>query len=156
MKCAVCKTEFLPRTKTQVCCSLPCKGKRRYLLGQVTTATQYERISGNWERYLSRLLYFNGRKRDNLTREILMAQLIKQNFKCALTGVPLTCVLEKGVSHETNVSVDRKVPGGDYVADNIQLVCKAVNKWRSNLSVDEFVNWCELVVKHNRGNKNGN
>ena len=86
-----------------------------------------------------------------------MAQLEKQDFKCALSGVPLTCKLEKGVSCPTNASVDRIVAGGPYTADNIQMVCRALNAWRSDTTVTDFVEWCRLVVKFNdeKGTKDG-
>lgn len=147
-ECPVCKQEFTPKSGAHKFCSDSCKGRWKYVNGSVTTGSQYKQISGNWNRYMSRLLYFNGRKRDALTRAILMAQLEKQNFCCALTGVALTCQLEKGVRTLTNASIDRIVAGGPYTADNIQLVCAAVNKWRSDLPVDNFIEWCRKVVAH--------
>ncbi len=147
--CIVCGCAFKPRTKTHKYCSVKCRGAAKYTDGTVTTQTQYAQISGNWERYLSRLLYFNGRKRDLLTRDILMAQLLKQDYRCALTGRLLTCQLEKGKSFPTNASVDRVIAGGAYTANNIQLVCRAVNMWRSDLPVSDFVEWCRAVVAHN-------
>ncbi len=144
--CAKCGGVFIPRTKVHKYCSDACRGAAKYTDGTVTTQRQYVQISGNWERYLSRLLYFNGRKRDLLTRDILMAQLLKQDYKCALTGARLTCQLEKGKTFSTNASVDRVVAGGPYTADNIQLVCRAVNMWRSDLPVSDFVEWCRKVV----------
>ena len=147
--CEICCTVVPKRTKTQRFCSDQCRGKWKYYSGKVSTDSQYKNISGNWHRYLPRLLYFNGRKRDKLTREILMNQLVKQNFKCALSGVDLTCFLEKGITHNTNASVDRIIAGGAYTADNIQIVCRALNAWRSNTSVEDFVEWCRLVVNFN-------
>lgn len=158
LACVICGKEVKRRTRTQRFCSTACRGKWKYYSGEVSTDSQYERISGNWVRYTSRLLYFNGRKRDQLTREILMGQLKKQDFKCALSGVPLTCKLEKGVSCPTNASIDRIVAGGPYTADNIQIVCRAVNMFRGATSVTDFVEWCRLVVKFNdeKGACNGN
>jgi hypothetical protein len=147
--CAECGGVYTPRTKVHKYCSDACRGAAKYTDGTVTTQRQYVQISGNWERYLSRLLYFNGRKRDLLTRDILMAQLLKQDYRCALTGTRLTCQLEKGKTFPTNASVDRVVAGGPYTADNIQLVCRAVNMWRSDLPVSDFVEWCRSVVAHN-------
>lgn len=146
--CAECKGIFTPRTKAHKYCSEACRGAAKYTNGHVTTQSQYAGISGNWDRYLSRLLYFNGRKRDLLTRSMLMTQLVQQNYQCALTGMPLTCQLEKGKRFPTNASVDRIVAGGAYTADNIQLVCRAVNMWRSDLPVSDFVEWCRAVVAH--------
>lgn len=136
-------------SKAQHYCSPQCKGKHKYSTQKVTTETQYEHITGNWKRYVSRLLYFGGRKRDQLTQEILLKKLEAQDYKCALTGLPLTCVLQKGVVTKTNASIDRIIPGGPYTEDNIQIVCRAVNSWRADLTVDEFIDWCSKVVKHN-------
>lgn len=148
-QCVVCSTVFTPSSGVHKFCSTACRGKWKYITGSHSTENQYKEISGNWERYLARLLYYGGRKRDKLTRDILMAQLIKQDYKCALTGRLLTCTLDKGVAAKTNASVDRIVAGGSYTADNIQLVCRAVNQWRGDIPVDEFVDWCAAVVNHN-------
>lgn len=148
--CAVCGAEFTPHSGVHKFCSEECKGKWKYITGQVTTESQYKQISGNWVRYVSRLLYYGGRKRDQLTRDHLLQKLEEQQYRCALTGVPLTCNLEKGVISPTNASVDRIIAGGPYTIDNIQMVCRAVNMWRSDLSVPEFVSWCQKVVDHNR------
>ena len=153
--CAVCGKEFVPKSGVHKFCSTSCKGKQKYIMGWVTTQNQYEAISGNWERYLSRLLYYGGRKRDMLTREILMEQLRRQNYLCALSGVPLTCTLKKGTSCATNASVDRVTAGGAYTADNIQLVCRALNHWRADTSVPDFIEWCRKVVAYADSQRSG-
>ena len=129
-------------------CSDPCRGKWKYITGEQSTENQYRKISGNWARYCARLLYYGGRKRDKLTRQILLDKLEAQDYKCALTGVSLTCDLILGEDSLTNASVDRIVAGGPYTADNIQMVCKAVNQWRGAIPIDEFVEWCRRVVDH--------
>jgi len=146
--CAVCGTEFVPKSGPHKFCSEPCKEKWKYITGSFSTGNQYRKISGNWVRYVSRLLYYGGRKRDLLTRDIILAQLEKQNYLCALSGHPLTCDLEKGVVSQTNASVDRIIAGGAYTADNIQIVCRALNHWRSDTSVPDFVAWCRRVVEY--------
>lgn len=148
--CAVCATEFTPKSGVNKFCSTTCRGKWKYITGDGSTENQYLRISGNWQRYMARLLYYGGRKRDKLTRDMLLRKLEEQDYRCALTGVSLTCDLSKGVRCRTNASVDRIVAGGPYTYDNIQLVCRAVNFWRSDLPVAEFVEWCRLVVSHQR------
>lgn len=148
--CAVCGVEFLPHSGVHKFCSAECKGKWQYISGRVTTESQYKGISGNWSRYASRLLAAGGQKRSQLTRETLLQKLEYQQYRCALTGVPLTCNLEKGVISPTNASVDRIIAGGPYTADNIQMVCRAVNMWRGDLSIEEYVTWCQKVVNHYR------
>lgn len=147
--CAVCGAEFIPKSGVHKFCSIACKGKWKYITGITSTASQYKLISGDWSRYCSRLLYYGGRRRDKLTREILLQKLKEQGFRCALSGVQLTCDLSKGVISQTNASVDRIVAGGTYTEDNIQMVCRALNAWRSDTSIEDFVAWCRKVVEHN-------
>lgn len=144
--CAVCSGMFAQKNSRHKFCSSKCKGQWKYINKHVTTEYQYKKISGNWGRYMCRLMYYGGRKRDQLSKEIILAQLEKQNYKCALSGVELTCTLERGVVTPTNASIDRIQAGGSYAADNIQMVCKALNSWRSDTSVDDFVGWCRAVV----------
>jgi len=65
-----------------------------------------------------------------------------------LTGVELTCNLNKGMICETNASIDRILAGGNYEKNNVQLVCAAVNRLRTNMSVEEFIEWCRKVVTY--------
>ena len=146
--CPICSTEFTPTGGHHRFCSTPCRGKWKYVTGQHSTANQYKKISGNWERYCARLLYYGGRRRDKLTRDIIMAQLIRQDYRCAITGRLLTCALEVGTKCRTNATVDRIAAGGAYTADNIQLVCRAINSFRNNTPLPEFVDWCRAVVNH--------
>lgn len=147
--CKVCEGEFKPSSGAHRFCSEQCKGKWQYLSGRVTTDSQYKEISGNWDRYLSRLLYAAGRKRDKLTREELLETLVRQDYKCAISGLPLTCQLERGIRFWSNASVDRIKAGGAYTKNNIQLVCKAVNSWRSDMPLDDFIDVCRAVANHN-------
>ncbi len=154
--CSKCGKLFKPKSGAHLYCSEECgfESAKRSL----TTEKQYEVISGNWSRYLSRLLYSAGRKRDQLTRQILLEKLEEQEYRCAISGVPLTCTLEKEVRSWTNASVDRIEAGGPYTKDNIQLVCRGLNSWRSSIPMDQFIWWCEQVVnysKKDREVKNG-
>lgn len=78
-----------------------------------------------------------------------MNKLASQKYKCAITGVDLTCNLERGKKYMTNASIDRINAGGLYVEENIQIVCRAVNQWRCDIPLPEFVEWCRKVVEHN-------
>ncbi len=146
--CVVCENEFTPKSGVNKFCSESCKGRWKYITGEASTENQYKKINNNWRRYLHRLLYSNGRKRDGLTVNTLLEILERQDYKCALSGVDLTCQLTKGKRHDTNVSVDRITPGGPYTVDNIQLVCRALNSWRADLSIPDFISWCKKVVDH--------
>lgn len=144
--CAVCGALFKPKSGVHKFCSDQCKGKWQYISGKVSTSSQYAEISGNWQRYLSRLQYVAGRKRENLNRDVLLKILERQDYKCALSGIPLTCKLEVGKKFNTNASVDRIEAGGPYSEDNVQLVCHALNHWRADTPIEEFVMFCKAVA----------
>lgn len=146
--CLVCNSEFTPKSGAHKFCTPQCKGKWKYVTGSGSTEEQYKKISGNWKRYLSRLLYVGGAKRSSLTVDILLKKLEEQNYKCALSGLPLTCLLDKGKKHPLNVSIDRVNAGGPYEAYNIQLVGQALNCWRSDTDIETFVYLCEAVAKN--------
>lgn len=146
--CEVCGTEFTPKSGVHKFCSEQCKGKWKYISGVMTTETQYQAISGNWRRYFARLCC-RSHNRTELTIDDLLDILDRQEGRCAISGVELTCKLEKGRKFKTNASIDRIEAGGPYIKDNIQLVCSAVNSWRSDTDLNEFIWWCKKVTEYN-------
>lgn len=146
-KCQVCGEEFKPKSGPHKFCSEVCKGKWQYISGRVSTESQYKTISGDWGKYLNRLTYSQARKGSGLSKEILLKILERQDYKCALSGLPLTCSLEKGVKFSRNASIDRIEAGGSYSEENIQLVCRNLNSWRSDTDLGEFIDMCEAVTK---------
>jgi len=142
--CAVCESVFLQNHHTHKYCSVACKRKQYREDGPETTERQYALISGNWEKYFGRLCT-KAFRRDLLNKHDCVTLLEAQDYKCALTGVELTCILEKGTVCKTNASIDRIDPKGQYTRGNIQLVCAAINKLRIDMSIDDFINWCKKV-----------
>lgn len=151
--CAVCETLFKPKSGVHKFCSPQCKGKSPYILGKNSTEIQYQSISGNWSKYFSRLV--NQKDRQALSSEMLLEVLEEQEGRCALSGAPLTCILKKGTVCKTNASIDQIIPSGGYTRDNIQLVCRALNSWRGDTNLDEFVDWCKKVADFNGGKVDG-
>jgi len=111
------------------------------------TSMQYKLISGNWERYFSRLCQPKRRK-GVITPTDCIAILEAQDGRCALTGELMTCKLERGVLTPTNASLDRVDAGGTYAPSNVQLVCTVVNQWRGSLPIPEYIAWCKKVVDY--------
>jgi len=142
--CISCSKEFKPFSSAHIYCCEKCKGVYKYKIKLVTTDSQYANISGNWRRYLQRLLYSAGRK--DLTLEDLVTLLEKQEYKCALTGELLTCTLGRGMIYMTNASIDRIIPGGEYEMNNIRLVCRIANVMKWNMSDDELKTWCRRIL----------
>lgn len=145
--CLNCKNIFDKTRSTHKFCCTKCKGKYKYITGAASTNQQYKYISGNWDKYFNRILY-KRRKESGITKEILIEVLKKQNYKCALTNKKLTCILSaKDGPCPTNASIDRILAGGPYSIENIQLVCRAVNSFRNNMPLDDFIEWCRSVAE---------
>ena len=149
--CPVCGNDFVARSGVHKFCTETCKGKAKYLNGAVTTKRQYEQISGNWSRYFDRLL--GKGRRGVLSRQDLLDKLEEQDGLCALSGIPLTNTLTQGTRYQNNASIDRIEAGGTYAPYNIQLVCSALNGFRRDCTVTEFIKYCEAVTKHQQSKK---
>lgn len=145
--CCACGESFAPVNNNQKYCKRLCRRTVYRVDGSESTVRQYQLISGNWYKYFNRLCS-RSFKRENLTPEMLEELLNKQDGKCALTGVELTCILEKGVVSKTNASIDRIDPKGAYSLDNIQLVCAVMNKFRIDTPLEEFIEWCRKVAEN--------
>jgi len=88
----------------------------------------------------------------NLTEKYLYNLLVKQNFKCALSGVDI-CIRphtqKSGGSKNTTASLDRIDSNKGYEIGNVQWVDKKINTAKHVLSQDEFINMCQLVIDYN-------
>mgnify|MGYP003639013641 FL=1 len=138
VNCKTCNKEFETINPRYMCCSAQC-GKINKVL------TRYIKENGNWDMYFKHLL---SKKEGDLTSLDLIKILDKQDGKCALSGEELTCTRIRGEVSRTNASIDRINAGEEYNVDNVQLVCRAVNSFRNNLTVADFINWCKKVAKH--------
>jgi len=105
---------------------------------------RYERENGDWSAYFKHLL--SKKTKTDLTPRKLINILKKQNYKCALSGVLLTCIRTRGKVSMTNASIDRIFAGGVYNRRNVQLVCRAINSFRNDTTIDEFINWSKKVA----------
>ena len=148
--CIQCGSPILGKNAHAVYCSKACGNSYRYKSNNRSTAYQYALTSGNWRLYYQRRISEKQRSA-TLDVEQLLELHAKQQGKCALTGVDLTCTLIPGKRTPTNASVDRIDAKGAYVIENIQLVCVAVNRLRCDMSTDEFINWCTLVANKAKG-----
>lgn len=97
--------------------------------------------------------YKEGAKARGLTFELEIEDawniFLAQGGRCALTGVPLTF----GPNQKntlTTASLDRKENGEGYSKQNVQWVHKTVNIMRNTLSIEDFIDWCALVVEHHK------
>lgn len=68
--------------------------------------------------------------------------LERQEFRCNLTGVPLT---------PDTASIDHIIPlskGGSHTKANAQIILNSVNQAKGSMTQSEFVEMCRLVVEH--------
>lgn len=99
----------------------------------------------------------NNKKRAKPIKCLITTQDIKdlydkQNSLCALTNQKLTTdtYTVKGNQHiinKFNISVDRIDSNKDYTKDNIQLVGAIINRIKSDLSNEQFLDICNMVTK---------
>lgn len=82
-----------------------------------------------------------------LTVEDIKILWQKQEGRCVYTKLPLLAT----ANQLNTVSLDRIDSSKGYVAGNVQLVCSAVNKMKSNMTETQFIDLCLLVAQNNGG-----
>lgn len=99
----------------------------------------------------------NRAKKGNIPLEITIqdawAQFLKQDGKCALTGLSLSFETNHKNSAKQTASLDRKDSNKGYTRENIQWVYKTVNFMKAWYDEKYFIQMCELVVNHNQKKK---
>lgn len=99
---------------------------------------------------------FNGikqcAKKRKISFEITITEIwnlfIKQNQKCALTGLPLSFpTMDK--RWDGNASLDRIDSSKGYVIGNIQWVHKDINFMKQQLSTEKLIEYSNLICAYN-------
>lgn len=141
--CEHCNKAFTPtRRQSQKYCSRACNSAAHEV------REHQEDPLGFYFKNLLKCGKLSTRKtRKQLSVEFLKNLYKEQDGKCALSGLEMTHLSFVG-RVSTNISVDRKIPGGSYTPDNVQLVRSAVNSWRGDLSLEEFIETCRCVYLH--------
>lgn len=83
-----------------------------------------------------------------VTKEELWNLFLKQERRCALSGLPLCLQIRGG---RTDASVDRIDSTKSYTLDNVQWVHKDVNKMKQNLLQSHFLELCRRITEHQDG-----
>lgn len=89
----------------------------------------------------------------NITIEYVWNLFLKQNRKCALSGVDI-CFnqIENGTNQQT-ASLDRIDSLKGYTEDNVQWVHKIVQKLKWDFPEKDFINWCSLIANNTKDKK---
>lgn len=110
----------------------------------------YGEISGTyWNMIISRQKYYD--TKFDITIEFAWNLFLKQDRKCAISGLPLCFVrsYDAGKTKDQTASLDRKNSKLGYMIDNVQWVHKDVNKMKQNFSDKYFLEICNKVSKYN-------
>lgn len=107
--------------------------------------TGYKEINGElWKNMKN-----SARKRRlefNITIEQIWLLFLKQNRKCAISGVDIKFSTNR---KEQNASLDRIDSSKGYNINNVQWVHKQINYMKQSLSDEDFINWCRIVTNYN-------
>ena len=80
----------------------------------------------------------------NITKEYIWNLFLKQDKKCALSGLDLRFATKQGINDGT-ASLDRIDSSRGYVENNVQWLHKDVNYMKQDFSDDYFINTCKLI-----------
>lgn len=95
---------------------------------------QRESYSKSFEGRIRALLKVTSSDRSALDFDWCWEQLKQQDFKCCITGIPLTYE----VRSPTTVSIDRIDPAKGYTKDNVRFVCWWINAAMGNWGLDKL------------------
>lgn len=142
-----CTTDHLTRKKQPV---KSCGCKKISRGSEHTQWSGFGEISGSWWRLHVTRELFNKSNRHRVECCVTIEQgwdlFLKQNKKCALSGIELTF---GKVSSKNTASLDRIDNSKGYILGNIQWVHKHINFMKRNYDQDYFVNLCKLIAEKN-------
>jgi hypothetical protein len=84
----------------------------------------------------------------SITKEEIWDLFLKQNKKCALTGMELHFSTYSG-GNDGNASLDRIDSNKGYTIDNVQWVHKDINIMKMDLSAEKLIEYCKLILRTN-------
>lgn len=110
--------------------------------------TGHQEIHGKWWGDVKRGA--KNRKHDfEIKIEDMWDLFLKQERKCALSGVPIKFSQTTRSWIETTASIDRIDSEKGYIMSNVQWVHKTVNLMKQSMSQNDFINMCHKISKHN-------
>ena len=148
--CSICNAIYTTTFPNSVSCSVKCAGLYR---GNLKRSKYKADPSLKFNALVNRKLEsaFKRSKEKNqdfdISTDYIHSLYIKQNKKCALTGIELTFITKKE-KVLTNLSIDRIDSSKGYTKDNVQLVCTVVNLMKLDLDLNEFKRWCQLIANN--------
>lgn len=89
----------------------------------------------------------------NITRDYAYSLFLKQNKKCAISGLDIKFAENNQDYNKRNqtASLDRIDSSKGYIKENIQWVHKDINIMKNEYSMDKLLNYCKLIYNYNSG-----
>ena len=85
----------------------------------------------------------------NLSKEYLWNLFLKQNRKCALSGIDISFRTNQHIADGT-ASLDRVNSTKDYIEGNVQWVHKDINNMKQKYSNEYFLSLCKSVSEYRK------
>lgn len=82
-----------------------------------------------------------------ITKEFAYDLFIKQDSKCAISGVDIYLLWDTDVR---TASLDRINSLGHYTEDNVQWIHRDVNQMKMDMTDTELINWCKVIAEFNK------
>ena len=104
-----------------------------------------------WTQRIDRVHIYGKRKAgssmvgENISRVELRELLNEQDFRCAITGTPLT------PSYSSIDHINPSSEGGANSKANCHWVCPEINQMKGGMSLSEFYRWCRIAVEGGNG-----
>ena len=125
----------------------------RLICNQCKHLRDKERWRDNYESYVSsRIRIAKARAKKHgfsfaIDKDYILEILERQNYRCAITGFPLSRTSNKG---DYDLSIDRVDSDLGYEKDNVVLVCNRANIMKNIMPLDMFVWWCQAIANYDQ------
>lgn len=104
----------------------------------------YKEISGHFWASIKR----KDRKLEfTITLEYVWDLFLKQDRKCALSGIPIGFTQTIASRSYQTASLDRIDSSKGYIEGNVQWLHKHINRLKNNYNQDNFITMCNLVAQ---------
>ena len=87
-----------------------------------------------------------------VSKKYLWDLFLKQNRKCALSGLPIQFTINKC---ERTASLDKINSSEGYEKGNVQWIHKMVNVMKNGFKEEDFLRFCKLIYEYNRNRISG-
>ncbi len=89
----------------------------------------------------------------DLDKEYLWELFLSQHGRCSLSGIDIKFSSSAKLRLETTASLDRIDSNVGYIRGNVQWTHKWINLMKNDLEMEEFIDFCRAVAKHNSKKK---